>query len=220
MGSAGPAPVEPPPERRVTLRDGTRIVVRPILPQDKDRLREGLARLSPESRYRRFMTTLDTLSDQQLRHLTEIDYRDHMAWVALDPAQPDQPGLGVARYIRLAQDPATAEAAVTVLDEHQGRGIGTVLLEVLAESARAHGIHRFRAYVLAENAPMMEMLRDLGATVARDGSLLCVDVPIPASAEELPDTPGGLVFKSLARGELPELGLRYPLSPPGAGARR
>jgi len=190
--------------------------VRPILPGDKDRLREGLARLSPSSRYRRFMTTQDALSDKQLRHLTEIDYRDHMAWVALDPAQPRQPGLGVARYIRLAEEPTTAEAAVTVLDEHQGRGIGTILLEALAGSARAHGIHRFRGYVLAENIPMVEILQGLGATVAHEGSLLRVDVPIPPSPEELPDTPTGRVFKSLARRELPPFGLRYVAVPPPA----
>ncbi len=190
--------------------------MRPILPQDKDRLREGLSLLSEQSRYRRFLTSLDTLNDQQVRYLTEIDYSDHMAWVALDPALAAQPGLGVARYIRLAEEPATAEAAVTVLDNHQGRGIGTILLEVLAESARAHGIHTFRADVLTENTPMVEILRDLGATVSHDGSLLRVDVPIPASLEELPDTPTGRVFKSVARRELPSFQLRHPDMSPHA----
>ncbi len=210
MGTTGRAHAALPAARERTLRDGTRILVRPILPQDKDRLREGFTRLSRASRYRRFMTSLDTLSDQQLRYLTEIDYSDHMAWVALDPAQPAHPGLGVARYIRLPEDPTTAEAAVTVLDEQQGRGVGTTLLEALAESARAHGIRRFRGYVLAENAPMVEILQDLGATVVHQGSMLGVDVPIPANAEDLPDTPTGRVFKSLARRELPRFHLRYP----------
>jgi GNAT superfamily N-acetyltransferase len=206
----GRADAAPPGAREHTLRDGTRILVRPILPQDKGRLREGLARLSRASRYRRFMSSLDTLSDQQLRYLTEIDYGDHMALVALDPAQPADPGLGVARYIRLPEDPTAAEAAVVVLDEQQGRGVGTILLEGLAQSARAHGIRRFRGYVLPENAPMVEILRDLGATVVQEGSMLRVDVPIPASAEALPDTPTGRVFKSLARRELPPFQLRHP----------
>jgi hypothetical protein len=92
-----------PPAREIALRDGTPILVRPIVP--KDRLRAGFARLSQESRYRRFMTPLDSLSDQQLRYLTEIDYANHMAWGALDPTQPDQPGVGVARYIRLPRRP-------------------------------------------------------------------------------------------------------------------
>jgi RimJ/RimL family protein N-acetyltransferase len=204
------APTIPPPTREVVLRDGTPLLMRPIRPDDKDRLREGFARLSQTSRYRRFMTALNRLSDAQVRYLTEIDYVDHMAWVAIDPTQPTQPGLGVARYVRLPSDPATAEAAVTVIDEQQGKGIGTILLGLLAASAHQHGITRFRAYVLAENTPMIEILHDLGATVTDTGPLLQVDVPIPAGPEELPDTPTGRVFKAVAAQALPPFQLHHP----------
>jgi GNAT superfamily N-acetyltransferase len=204
--------------KEFVLRDGTRILVRPVLPEDRERLREGFARLSARSRYRRFLTSLEHLSDQQVRDLTEIDYDDRMAWVAVDPSRPSLPGLGVARYVRIAEEPAVAEAAVTVLDEYQGRGIGTILLRVLAESARERGIRSFRGYVLAENAPMMDILHDLGATAAPEGPLLRVDVPIPATAGELPDTPTGRVFKSVARGELPPFRLRDPGTPEVTGA--
>jgi GNAT superfamily N-acetyltransferase len=204
--------------KEFVLRDGTRILVRPVLPEDRERLREGFARLSARSRYRRFLTALEHLSDQQVRSLTEIDYDDRMAWVAVDPSRPSLPGLGVARYVRLAEEPAVAEAAVTVLDEYQGRGIGTILLRMLAGSAREHGIRSFRGYVLAENAPMMDILQDLGATAVPEGPLLRVDVPIPATADELPDTPTGRVFKSAAKGELPPFRLRDPGTPEVAGA--
>lgn len=209
-GSAGRARVALPPARKVTLRDGTSILLRPVLPEDRDRLRAGFARLSRLSRYQRFLTSQDTLSDEQLGYFTELDYVNHMAWGAVDPSQPDQPGVGVARYIRLAEEPTTAEAAVTVIDDYQGKGIGTVLLGLLARSARQHGIERFRGYVLAENLRMVEILRGLGATVVRDGSLLRVDVPIPASPEELPDTPTGRVFKLVAEGTLSPFRLRDP----------
>lgn len=199
-----------PAAREFVLRDGSRLLVRPILPEDKQALREGFERLSARSRYRRFLTSLEHLSDQQVRYLTEVDYADHMAWVAVDPSRPAGPGMGVARYVRLPEEPTAAEAAVTVLDDHQGRGIGTILLQVLAGSARAHGIRSFRGYVLAENAPMVELLHGLGASVAQEGPLIGVDVPIPAAADELPDTPTGRVFKSVARGELPPFRLRYP----------
>lgn len=202
-----------PAAGELTLRDGTRILVRPILPDDKERLREGFARLSAQSRYRRFMTPLEHLGDEQLRYLTEVDHADHMAWVALDPSQPGQPGVGVSRYVRLPEDPTAAEAAVTVLDDYQGRGIGTILLRLLAESAAAHGIRSFLGYVLADNDPMVAILHDLGATVAHEGPLLRVDVPIPASPDELPDTPTGRVFKSVAMGQLPDFSLRYPGAP-------
>jgi GNAT superfamily N-acetyltransferase len=204
--------------KEFVLRDGTRILVRPILPEDRERLREGFVRLSAQSRYRRFLTPLEHLSDQQVRFLTEIDHDDHMAWVAVDPSRPALPGLGVARYVRLAKEPAVAEAAVTVLDEYQGRGIGTILLRMLAGSAREHGIRSFRGYVLAENAPMLDILQDLGATAVQEGPLLRVDVPIPATADELPDTPTGRVFRSVAKGELPPFRLRDPGTPEVAGA--
>ena len=126
-----------------------------------------------------------------------------MAWVALDLARPTHPGIAVARYVRLAEDPTIAEPAVTVLDEYQGRGIGTALLVALARSARAHGIEAFRAHVLADNTPMVHLLRGLGATVAHEGSLLRVDVAIPSRPEELPDTPTGRVFRAAARRRCP-----------------
>lgn len=199
-----------PPAKQVTLRDGTPVLVRPILPDDKERLREGLARLSAQSRYRRFLRPLEQLSDRQLRDLTEIDYADHMAWVAVDPSRPAQPGIGVARYVRVPDQPTTAEAAVAVLDAYQNRGVGTILLGLLAGSARAHGIQSFRGYVLAENTPMTDLLHSLGARVARQGPLLRVEVAIPATPDELPATPTGRVFKSMAKDELPPFRFRLP----------
>jgi GNAT superfamily N-acetyltransferase len=185
-------------------RDGAPIMVRPILPEDKGRLRDGFERLSSTSRLRRFMAPVSELSEDQLRYLTEIDYRDHMAWVALDPTTPGRPGMGVARYVRLAHDPAAAEAAVTVVDEHQGRGIGTILLGMLALSARKVGIRTFRAYVLDENRPMLEILLDLGATIRhKDAGVVEVDVPISADPEDLPDTPAGRTFRAVARRQVP-----------------
>jgi GNAT superfamily N-acetyltransferase len=216
-GQAGPA-AGLPPAKELALRGGARILVRPILPEDKERLREGFLRLSAQSRYRRFLTSQGHLSEQQVRHLTEIDYADHMAWVAVDPSRPARPGVGVARYVRLPEEPTVAEAAVTVLDEYQRRGIGTILLRMLAGSAREHGIRSFRGYVLAENAPMREILQGLGARVVQEGPLLRVDVPIPAAADELPDTPTGRVFRSVARGQFPPFRLRDPGTPGGGGA--
>ena len=122
-------------------------------------------------------------------------------------------GRRVARHVRLPEEPTAAEAAVTVLDEYQGKGVGTILLRMLAGSARQHGIRSFRGYVLAENAPMMDILHDLEATVTQEGPLLRVGVPLPATADELPDTPTGRVFKSAARSDLPPFRLRYPGTP-------
>jgi RimJ/RimL family protein N-acetyltransferase len=195
---------------RFTLRNGAPVVVRPILPEDKGRLVEAFARLGETSRYHRFGTAVRHLTDEQLRYLTEIDYDDHMAWVALDPGEEGEPGLGVARYVRLPGEPEIAEAAVTVVDSHQGLGLGTILLGVLGLSAVAHGIHAFRAYVLEENQAIQDLFAGLGATMHHEGPMLRVDVPLPEDPAELPDTPTGRVFRAVASHMLPPLDARYP----------
>jgi GNAT superfamily N-acetyltransferase len=195
---------------RFTLRNGAVVVVRPIMPDDKERLIEAFARLSETSRYRRFGTPVRRLTDEQVRYLTEIDYDDHMAWVALGPDSEGDPGLGVARYVRLPDEPTVAEAAVTVVDSHQGLGLGSILLGVLGLSAIAHGIRTFRAYVLEENDAVQELFAGLGAEVHHDGPMRRVDVPLPEDPADLPDTPTGRVFRAVASHMLPPLDARYP----------
>lgn len=186
-------------ELHLVLRDGTRALIRPIRPEDKEKLEAGLALLSPRSRYLRFHQVIDHLTEEQLRYFTEIDHRDHMAWVAIDEDRPEAPGMGVARYIRLTEDPTIAEAALTVLDEYQGRGLGTVLLAVLGESAVASGIRTFRNYVLGQNRAMLEMFQELGADVAEEPfGVYRVDYPLPEDPEDLPDTPAGRAVREVA----------------------
>lgn len=184
---------------RFALRDGTPVLVRAVGPEDKRLLQQGMAQLSDVSRYRRFMSFVTTLSESQLQYLTEIDYVNHMAWGALDLSGRTPRGAGVARYVRTEEDPAKAEVAVTVLDEYQGRGLGTLLLGVLARTAAANGITTFIAYVLHENAPMMRIFYDLGGTAESDGDVLRVEVPVPEDPCDFPNTAAGRSFRAVAR---------------------
>jgi GNAT superfamily N-acetyltransferase len=180
-----------PEGRVVTLRDGSRVLLRPIEPDDKHELEEGFARLSRQSRYRRFFTAMDRLSDRQLAYFTEVDYHDHFAWVALAIDEPGSPGVAVGRYIRLADDPTSADIALAVTDEFQGRGLGSVLLEALVDVARDNGIEHFVGHVLADNAPMLALLRKAGAATSWDEpGVLVIDF-------DLPDTPSGLRASAL-----------------------
>lgn len=198
----------------VTLRDGTRARVRPIRPDDKWRLQEGLQLLSPRSRLQRFHTPVDHLTDAQLRYLTEIDPRRHEAWVALDMAEPGEPGMGVGRYVRLRGTPQIAEAAITVLDRYQGIGLGTLLFTLLARSAIERGVRVLRNYVLASNDGMLDIFARLGAARTYDGDgVYIVDMPLPADADDLPDTPAARVLRAAARGEIPPM--RPTVSFPG-----
>jgi RimJ/RimL family protein N-acetyltransferase len=183
-----------------TLRDGTRVSVRPVTPADKPVLREAFTRLSDQSRYRRFMQPVRELTEQQLDYLTNIDQTSHLAWVAVDPSSPEHPGLGVARCIRSPKDPTVAEVAVTVVDSHQGKGLGTLLLGVLTRAAVQQGIETFVAHVLAENAPMLNLFTAFGSTVTMDDAgVLAVRMPLPRRVEDLPRSPAGRAFREVAR---------------------
>jgi GNAT superfamily N-acetyltransferase len=142
------------------LRDGERIEIRPIRPEDRDDLAAGVRELSPESRYRRFLGATAELSERHLRYLTEVDHHDHEALVAVEAGT--EHGVGVARFVRSSEDPEVAEIAVAVADPWQRRGVGTALLRRLNERAREEGIRRFSAEVLTENRPMLELIRELG----------------------------------------------------------
>ena len=146
---------------RVTLRDGSEILLRPISSTDKALLKAGFERLSPESRYRRFFTQIRHLTDTQLAYFTDIDHYDHEALLALAPTGE---AVGVARWIRLADRPDAAEVAVTVADDWQGRGVATELLHRLVARARKLGIKHFTASCLSANHAVIEVLEQLGAT--------------------------------------------------------
>ncbi len=195
---------KPAPEyREYALRDASRVLVRPIRPEDEDRLQEVLRRMSEQSRYYRFMSPVKRLSKQQLRYFTDLDQERHVAWIALDPSAPGLPALGVARYVRLETEPKIAEAAVAVVDSHHGRGLGTILLGLLATTAAGNGIRQFRAYVLAGNRAMLDLFRDLGAVASlEEESLYRVDMAIPETPQDLPDTAAGRVFRAVARQEM------------------
>lgn len=194
-------PAEPAFE--VTLRDGTRAGIRPLVVEDAWRLREGFALLSPRSRYLRFHSPINQLSRSQLQQLTEIDHHDRVAWIALDLDHPDRPGMGVGRYVRLDDADGVAEVAVTVVDGYQGRGLGTLLVAVLARSAKRNGIHTLRGYVLAQNHQMLRIFDHLETRRVLEGDgTYRVDLSLPADPDQLPDTPPARVFKAVVRGEL------------------
>lgn len=140
--------------------------IRPIEPGDRERLRRGFERLSPDSRYRRFLSPKLRLTDTELTRLSVVDHSDHEALMALDEEQ--ETAIGVARYVRSRDDATAAEVSVAVVDDWQGQGVGRMLLERLADRARQEGIERFTALVLAENRPAQQLLAQLGP-VARQG---------------------------------------------------
>lgn len=171
----------------VTLRDGTRLWIRPVLPTDRGKLADSQPGFSRESHYRRFFSA-PPLTDKVIDYLIDVDYVDHFAWAVLAADEVGEPGVASARYIRERDAEDIAEVAFAVVDDYQGRGLGKLLLGALAVAARENGIRRFRARLLSENAPMRAVLRRAGARMefAEPGVLETV-LDVPAFGEGLPD---------------------------------
>ena len=190
----------------ISLPDGGLVRLRPVVPDDKAALVEGFRRLSPESRYRRFMAPIRELTPELLVELTEVDYRDRFAWMAFSLDEPGTPGMGVSRYVRDAVDREVAEAAVTVIDDYHERGLGRLLLEFLGAVALENGIKRFRGYALEDNRAIRELLARLRASTTHDSpGLLRFELDLPAQAEELRGSPMYEMLRAVARGDAPVL---------------
>ena len=190
-----------------TLPEGENVLLRQVLPTDKERLREGLRQLSPRSRYLRFFSSVDHLTESQLDYLTNPDQIDHVAWGAINPANPDLRGLGIARFIRQDDPPDSAEIAITIADDYQHRGLGKVLLGVLYLLAGLRGIRSLQGILLPENLPVFRRLQDIGARLTRQGNLFQLALPVHQDLSHLPATQSGEMFRILLHNLNTQLGL-------------
>ena len=179
----------------VDLPDGSEVRLRQVGPDDRPLFAAAWEAFGETSRYRRFMVPKQHLSEHDLEYLTEVDHVDHEAIGAVEPRTGA--GLGVARYVRDAQRPDTAEAAVAVVDEWQGRGLGTVLLRRLTGRAVANGIRTFTATLLTENRSMLHLFERLGHVHVRDISAGTMEIDV-----ELPVEEAHTVLRSAATGHV------------------
>ncbi len=160
------------------LEDGGRVLLRPVLPSDSERIVRGLNLMSLESRYLRFFAPVEKLSEKQLEEFTQVDQVNHVAWAALNADDLDYPGFGVGRFVRTAANASEAEIAITVVDAHQKRGIGTLLLAVLYIRAIQLGLTSLVGNLLPENRYLGTWLALLGARTYYDGGIYKASIPI------------------------------------------
>jgi RimJ/RimL family protein N-acetyltransferase len=166
----------------VRLKSGREVAIRAIRHDDGARLEASHALLSPDTRYRRFLAAKPRLTPGELRYLTHVDGRDHVALIAT-PADDPERIIGVGRFIRAPADRTTAEFAIVIGDAYQGDGLATQMLEMLASEATERGIMRFTATVLADNEPVRRLLRGLTgqfAHQARNGPVEELTVELAA----------------------------------------
>jgi nucleotide-binding universal stress UspA family protein/GNAT superfamily N-acetyltransferase len=164
--------------RTVRLRDGARVRLRAIAREDKPLVAGVFDGLSEESRYRRFFTFGSELTPDMLAYLTEVDHINHEATIAIEPTTGR--ALGVARYIRLRDDPEAAEVAFAVVDEWQGRGLGRALLTHLTRRARQEGVRRFVALIKVGNEEAVGLLKGFNEIERRrEGSEMELVIELP-----------------------------------------
>jgi GNAT superfamily N-acetyltransferase len=196
-----------------TLRGGTRVTLRLVRPEDKEMLREGFARLSPASRYLRFFTAKQTLTEADLVQLTELNGIDQLALGAVRQGPDGElEGLGVARFARDPAAPDVADAAVTVTDPAQGKGLGTLLLIHLAEAARERGIVRFAGEFLARNTAVRQLIEEAcpNARLTHYGDVIRAEVPLGGTAAPAGQAAARRLMRHVAGGRL-EFRLRHLL---------
>ena len=161
----------------VLTRDGSELLLRPVLPGDSARTLQGHVWFSSETLYRRFMSAR-VPSPALMDYLAEVDYVDHFVWVMTDL---DGNPVADARFVRDNDDPATAEIAFTVADACQGRGIGSFLIAALSVAARVAGVEKFSGRMLADNVAMRTIMDHYGAFWERD------DVGVVTTVIDVPD---------------------------------
>jgi RimJ/RimL family protein N-acetyltransferase len=159
-----PRPADRPPgypgeyQQQVTLRDGRRAFIRPILPSDAPQLAEAINTADADTLRRRFLGGPPSVTPALLKYLTTLDYTRRFALVAIDPAT--RRGVAIARYEQTGD--AVAEIAVVVTPAWRRAGLATVLILYLAKAAVERGIHTFSASYLAENRPIAALVEDAG----------------------------------------------------------
>lgn len=181
--SGGPAPLSRRNPLAGLLRDGTPVRLRLMDARDRERLRVGFDHLSAESRYRRFFTPVPRLTGSMLRQLMEVDGQDHVAigaergGLAIGPRE----GLGVARFIRSKDHPDSAEFAIAIIDQMQGKGLGRLMMQALCWVARDRGVRRLRGHVLPENSVMKNLILDIDpdAEMHVEDGLQVFDMAVP-----------------------------------------
>jgi RimJ/RimL family protein N-acetyltransferase len=205
---------------QVRLRDGTEAFVVPLLPANREALRQEYEHLSAETRFDRFLSVVPELTDTMLDHLVdEVDGVDHVALVLLVlTSDGTELPLGLARIIRYPDDPTIADIAVTVVDDWHGRGVATALLEVLIRH-RPQGVERIVTVLSASNRASLAMLRRLGEVVVSppESGVQLVVVDLPDSADSTPPERGH-VDTSIQTGRGSPLRRHDPTEPPASRA--
>jgi CRP-like cAMP-binding protein len=181
----------------VVLKDGTELMLRPVLPGDSERSNHPSVEFSSETLYRRFMSTRAP-SAALMNYLFQVDYVDHFVWVLVDGV--DGPVVADVRFVRDVNDSSIAEIAFIVADDYQGRGIGSLLMDALTIAGHIGGVRRFTARLLADNLRMRTILDRYGAEWVHDEpGVVTTEFDVPSLDELRIDSATAAEIRSVTR---------------------
>ncbi|MCK5702194.1 MAG: hypothetical protein KAI29_13610 [Cyclobacteriaceae bacterium] len=179
------------------LRDNTYLCFKALEKRDREKFIEGFKKLSKASVYHRFFGFMKELSDKQLEDLLNTDKKDHVAWTAFDIKNDDMIGVGVGRFKRSTTNPHEAELALTVIDEYQNKGTGSILLAIMYFLASKLEIDIFTGFILSDNSKLIQRFRELGAIMTRTGNEFEMRLPVFKNFNKIPKSNYSSVIKPI-----------------------
>lgn len=161
---------------------GGPVFARPISIQDREELLTAFHEASPETIYQRFFVPLQDLSEEQITYLIDVDQQKHVAWALFRIDGDRIKGVAAGRFVKLAEEKDVAEFSLTVREEYQKNGYGTLMLSLLLKLAREHRLTHLIGYTHADNIPLLHLVRKFEATIEdEEGELYKVTLPVPVS---------------------------------------
>ena len=158
----------------------------------------GFRELSEKSRYLRFFAHQNELSEAQLKFFTEVDDQNHVAWGIMDVTHFDAIPAGTGRFIRLKEEPDTAEVAITIVDAFQRMGLGRAMMAILNLEGARLGLKRFRYHVLPENIHILRSLGPLEEPLkTEDHSVWIIEAGVVSTFSAVPDTLDNQKFREM-----------------------
>ena len=179
------------------IRDNTYLCFKTLEKRDREKIIEGFKKLSKSSVYHRFFGFMKELSDKQLEDLLNVDKKNHVAWTAFDIKDEDMIGVGVGRFKRLTTNSNEAELALTVIDEYQNKGVGSILLAIMYYLAGKLKIDIFTGFILSDNSRLIQRFRELGAIMKRTGNEFEMRLPVYQDFDKIPKSNYSSVIKQI-----------------------
>ena len=169
-------------------KDNTYLCFKVLEHADRDKFIEGFKKLSRKSVYHRFFGFMKELSPRQIDDLLNTDEKNHVAWAAFDIVDDDTIGIGVGRFRRSIDNPSEAELALTVIDEYQEKGVGTILLAIMYYLASILEIDILTGIIMFDNSKLIRRFKELGAEMKRVGPEYEMRLPIFKNFDDIPKT--------------------------------